>query len=151
MNNSMVCQQKESLPVSYLLIGRTEGAEEQRGIYCVLCSSLPETAERAQQCGCLAFKGWFICFLSPFPPVSFDSKNSLNQTVAVELVLFMASSVSAPALALSDDVFDGVKAHLPPQQCSLQSWDPLDHQAHPCAQDVDVGEPWWPLLQSQRT
>lgn len=34
--------------------------------------------------------------------MSFDSKNSLNQTVAVDPALFMASSVSALALALSD-------------------------------------------------
>lgn len=151
MNNPMVYQQNEPLLVSYLPIGRTEGAEEQRGVYRVLCSSPPEMAERAQQCGCVAFKGYFICFLLPFPPVSFDSKNSRNQTAAVGPALFVAGSVSAPALALSDDGSAGVQGHLPPQQCSLQSRDPLNHQAHPCAQGVKVGEPWWPLLQSQRT
>lgn len=83
--------------------------------------------------------------------MSFDSKNSRNQTAAVGPALFVAGSVSAPALALSEDGSAGVQAHLPPQQCSLQSRDPLNHQAHPCAQGVKVGEPWWPLLQSQRT
>lgn len=40
--------------------------------------------------------------------MSFDSKNSFNQTVAVEPALLMASLVSAPALALSDNWFAGV-------------------------------------------
>lgn len=57
MNNPLVFQQNEPLPVSYLPIGSTEGAEEQRGIYPVLCSSPPEMAERAQQRGCMALKG----------------------------------------------------------------------------------------------
>lgn len=61
----------------------------------------------------------------------------------------MAGSVST--LAHSDHGFAAVQAHLPPQWCSLHSRDPGNHQAHLCAQDVVVGEPWQPVLQSQRT
>lgn len=90
----MVFQQNEPLPVSYLPIGHTEGAEEQRGIYHILCSSLPEVAERAQQRGFERLI-YLLIYLLSFPPLSFDSQNSLNQTVPVE-----PSSVYGPVLFL---------------------------------------------------
>lgn len=49
MNNSVLCQQNKPSLAPYLPITRSERAEEQRGICPVLCYSLPEMADRAQQ------------------------------------------------------------------------------------------------------
>lgn len=49
----MVYQQNKPVPVPYLLIRHTKGQKNKEGfmVFSVLCSSPPETAERAQQHG----------------------------------------------------------------------------------------------------